>query len=114
MSFVSEKNLDYRKLLDQSYDGAAAFPGYRIGVQTRKVHAVHALYIHCSYHRLQLAFADTVGMIRRMFGTTTNLWKLFYSPKKAEALKNLQSVLCMPQHKVVKPSNTRWLHMGDV
>ena len=51
--------------------------------------------------------ADAVGTVRRMFGTMTNLWKLFYySPKKTEALKNVQSVLCMPELKVVKPSDT--------
>ena len=45
-----------------------------------------------------------------MFGTMTNLWKLFYySPKKAEALKVVQAVLNLPQLKVVKPSSTRWL-----
>ena len=45
-----------------------------------------------------------------MFGTMTNLWKLFYySPKKAEALKAVQSVLSLPELKVVKPSSTRWL-----
>ena len=86
-SFISEKNLDYRKLVSQGYDGAATFSGNRTGVQTRmKVHAAHALYIHCSCHRLQLASiqaADAVGTVRRMFGTMTNLWKLFYySPKR--------------------------------
>ena len=83
-SFISEKNLDYRKLVGQGYDGAATFSGNRTGVQTRmKVHAAHALYIHCSCRRLQLASiqaADAVGMVRRMFGTMTNLWKLFYYP----------------------------------
>ena len=40
----------------------------------------------------------------------TNLWKLFYySPRKAEALKEVSSVLNLPQLKVVKPSDTRWL-----
>ena len=113
-SFISEKNLDYRKLVSQGYDGAATFSGNRTGVQTRmKVHAAHALYIYCSCHRLQLASiqaADAVGTVRRMFGTMTNLWKLFYySPKKVEALKSVQSVLCMAELKVVKPSVTRWL-----
>ena len=111
--FISEKNLDYRKLVGQGYDGAATSSGNRTGVQTRMmVHATHALYIHCSCHRLQLASiqaADVVGMVRRMSGTMTNLWKLFYySPKKAEALKNVQSVLCMPELKVVK-RDTQWL-----
>ena len=40
----------------------------------------------------------------------TNLWKLFYySPKKKKALKDVQSVLSLPDLKVVKPSSTRWL-----
>ena len=101
-SFIREKNLDYRKLVGQGYDGAATFSGNRTGVQTRmKVHAAHVLYIHCSCHRLQLASiqaADDMGTVRRMFDTMTNLWKLFYySPKNAEALKNIQSVLCMSE-----------------
>ena len=45
-----------------------------------------------------------------MFGTTESLWKLFYySPKKAEVLKDVQNVLGLPELKVVKPSSTRWL-----
>ena len=77
------------------------------------MHAAIAIYIHCSCHRLQLASiqaADAVGTIRRMLGAMTNIWKLFYySPKKAEALKHIQSLLCMPELKVVKPSDTRLL-----
>ena len=56
-----------------------------------RVHAAHALYIHCSYHRLQLASmqaAESISAIKKMFGTMSNLWKLFYySPKKAEAIE---------------------------
>ena len=45
-----------------------------------------------------------------MFGTMTNLWKLFhFSPTKAEKLKEVQAVLNLPELKVVKPSSTRWL-----
>lgn len=39
-----------------------------------------------------------------------SLWKLFYySPKKAEALTDVQAVLNFPELKVVKPSEMRWL-----
>ena len=45
-----------------------------------------------------------------MFGMMGNLWKLFYySPKKAESLKEIQSILKLPELKIVKPSDTRWL-----
>ena len=32
-----------------------------------------------------------------------------YSPKRAESLKNIQRVLDLPEMKVIKPSDTRWL-----
>ena len=113
-TFVNEKKLDYKKLVGQGYDGAATFAGVHTGVQRRiRVHAAHALYIHCSCHKLQLASiqsADSVATIKRIFGTMTNLWKMFYySPKKAEALKSIQLILNLPELKVVKPSDTRWL-----
>ena len=111
-SFMNQKNLDYRRLVGQGYDGAATFSGSRSGVQRRiRVHSAHAVYIHCACHRLQLASiqaAESVATIKKLFGTMTNLWKLFYySPKKAEALKVVQSVLRLPELKVVKPSSTR-------
>ena len=75
--------------------------------------AAHSFYIHCACHRLQLASmqaANSVPEIKKMFGTVGNIWKLFfYSPKKAESLKAVQSVLKLPEIKIVKPSDTRWL-----
>jgi len=114
LSFVTQKNLDITKLVGQGYDGAAVFSGRVNGVAKRmQVHSAHAVYIHCTCHRLQLASlqaADSVVTIKKVYGTMTNLWKLFYySSKKAEALKEVQSVLNMPELKVLKPSDTRWL-----
>ena len=38
------------------------------------------------------------------------LWKFFlYSPKRAESLKEIQKVLDLPELKIVKTSDTRWL-----
>ena len=113
-SFLESKNLDYRKLIGQGYDGAATFAGERNGVQKRmQTLAAHSFYIHCACHRLQLASmqaANSVPEIKKMFGTMGNIWKLFfYSPKKAESLKAVQSILKLPELKIVKPSDTRWL-----
>ena len=45
-----------------------------------------------------------------MLGTLLTLWKAFhYSPKKAENLVEIQSILNAPELKVTRPSNTRWL-----
>jgi hypothetical protein len=54
--------------------------------------------------------AEKVPWMTKLFGMMSNLWKLFYySPKKAEKLKEIQSVLNLPELKIVKPSSTRWL-----
>ena len=69
-SFLESKGLDYRKLIGQGYDGAATFAGKNIGVQKRmRTLSGHALYIHCSCHRLQLASiqaAETIPWIQKM------------------------------------------------
>ena len=54
------------------------------------------------------ATANSVPEIK-MFGTMGNIWKLFSSPKKAESLKAVQSVIKLPELKIVKPSDTRLL-----
>ena len=80
-AYIGEKDLDYNKLVAQGYDGAATFLGSKSGVQKRiRVHAPHALYIHCSCHRLQLASiqaAESVDTIKKMFGTMESLWSYF-------------------------------------
>lgn len=113
-SFMESNNLDYSKMIGQGYDGAATFAGCKTGVQQRmRVHAPHAMYIHCSCHRLQLASvqaAESIPEIKKVYVMMGNLWKFFYySPKKAEALKEIQCALNFPELKIVKPSDTRWL-----
>ena len=42
--------------------------------------------------------------------TLMMLWKFFQcSPKCAESLKEIQKVLDLPEHKIVKASDTWWL-----
>ena len=115
-SFLSDNNLNFRKLVGQVYDVAATFSGSTTGVQRRiRVHAAHehVLCGTCSCHRLQLASVqatESIATVKMMFGTMCSLWKLFYySAKKAKALKDVQSVLSLRELKVVKPSDTRWL-----
>ena len=112
-SYLESKNLDYHKLVGQGYDGAATFAREHNGVQRRiRAHAAHSIYIDCACHRLQLASihaAKKSPEVKKMFGMMGNLWKLFYySPKKAESLKEIQ-FLKLPELKIVKPSDTRWL-----
>ena len=78
-----------------------------------RANSAHALYFHCACHRLQLASiqaAESNSEVKQVFGMMSNVWKLFYySPKKAETLKEVQSALRLPELQIVKPSDTRWL-----
>ena len=96
------------------FDGTATFSGRKSGVQARlKKNSPHALFLHCHCHLLQLACIEAANHtegIKHVYTTLTTLWKFFhYSPKRSECLKDVQQVLNLPELKVVKPSDTRWL-----
>lgn len=96
------------------FDGASTFSGHRTGVQARiKKHSPHALFVHCHCHLLQLACVQAANKtpgIAHVYKTLITLWKFFHnSPKRAECLKEVQTVLELPEMKVIKPSDTRWL-----
>ena len=87
--------------------------GERSGVQKRvRLFAPSALYVHCR-HQLQLAAihaANDHNEIKKFFGTLLTIWKAFhYSPKKIEKLIDLEAELGVPELKIGKPSDTRWL-----
>ena len=101
-------------LKGMGFDGAATFSGNKTGVQRRlKELSSHALLIHCCCHVLQLASvqaANAAPGINHVYTTLMTLWKFFhYSPERAESLKEIQKVLDLPELKIVKPSDTRWL-----
>ena len=108
------KDIPLSKLVGMGFDGAATLSGKRNGVQSLlKKNSPHALYVHCHCHLLQLACVQasnhTPG-IKHVYTTLTTLWKYFhYSPKRTERQKAVQCVLDLPELKVIKPSDTRWL-----
>ena len=111
---LKKKNLQVGRIVGLGFDGAATFSGRRTGVQACiKKHTPHALFVHCHCHLLQLACVQSANKtpgIAHVYRTLTTLWKHFHnSPKRAECLKEVQSVLELPEMKVIKPSDTRWL-----
>ena len=111
---LKDKNLQISKIVGTGFEGASTFSGSKTGVQTRlKKHAPHAIFVQCHCHLLQLArvqAANSTDGIKHVFTTLITLWKYFhYSPKRAESLKDIQHVLDLPEMKIIKPSDTRWL-----
>ncbi len=106
VEYCREKNIELGRLMGMGFDGAT------IRVQRRlKELSPHALFVHC--HVLQLAsvqVADATPGIKHAYITLMMLWKFFrYSPKRAVSLKEIQKVPDLPELKIVKPSDTRWL-----
>ena len=102
------------KLIGIGFDGAATFSGDKTGVQRRLIElSPHALFVHCRCHVTLLVSAQAANAtpgIKHVYTTLMTLWKFFhYSPKCAESLKEIQKVLYLPELKIVKPSDTRWL-----
>ena len=111
---LREKSMPLNKIIGMGFDGAATFSGSRTGVQTRlREQSPHAIFVHCHCHQLQLACepaANATAGIKHVYVTLTTLWKFFhFSPKRAQSLKEVQKVLDLPELKIVKPSDTRWL-----
>lgn len=107
---LKDKNLQIGSIIRMGFDGAATFSGKKTGVQARlKKHASHAVFVHCHCHILQLACVQasnsTNGIknvyIIPLFGNTS------ITLRKEQDL--FQRVLELPELKVIKPSDIRWL-----
>ena len=108
-----EKNILLGRLIGMGFDGAATFSGDTRVQRRLKELSPHSLFVNCRCNVLQQASvqaANSTPGIKDVYTTLMMLWKFFhYSPKCAEALKEIQKVLDLPELKMVKPSDTRWL-----
>ena len=109
-----ETNIQLGRLIGMAFDAVATFSDDKTGVQRRlKELSPQALFVHCHCHVLQLASvqaANATSGIKHVYTTLMTLWKFYHhSPKRAESLKKIRKVLDLPELKIVKPSDTRWL-----
>ena len=114
VEYCREKNIQLGRLIGKGFDGAANFSGDKTGVQrSLKELSPHALFVHCRCLVLQIASvqaANATPGIKYVYTTLMTLWKFFhYSPKCTESLKEIRKVLNLPELKIVKMSDPRWL-----
>ena len=112
INWLKLRNIQISKLVGMGFDGVATFSGKKRGVRARmKKNSPHAIFVHC--HLLQLACVQAANHtegIKHVYITLITLWKFFHcSPKRSENLKEVQRLLNLPELKIVKPSDTRWL-----
>ena len=114
LDWLKKKNLKYNKIVGMGFNGATTFAGKKSGMQAHlKKHTSHSVFVHCHCHKLQLACvqsANSTEGIKHVYTMLTTLWTfLHYSPKRCQNLTEIQKVLHLPELKIVKPSDTRWL-----
>jgi hypothetical protein len=96
-----------KKLVAQTYDGAAVMSGELNGLQSKiKSTAPQALFIHCYAHRLNLVLQDAVGEIQevKIFFATLSGISVFFS--KSTKRTNVLNRIC--SRKIPGNSQTRW------
>ena len=109
---LQETQIDDRCMRGMGFDGACTFSRHRTGVQARLgMLSPFAIVIHYINHMLQLEYiqaANQVLLVKRVYSKPHHPLD-YYSPKRAENLEQIQAVLNMPQLKMLKPTDTRWL-----
>jgi hypothetical protein len=96
-----------KKLVAQTYDGAAVMSGELNGLQSKiKSTAPQALFIYCYAHRLNLVLQDAVGEIQevKIFFATLSGISVFFS--KSTKRTNVLNRIC--SRKIPGNSQTRW------
>ena len=83
------------------------------GVQRKlKELSPHALFVHCRCHVLQLASvqaANATPGIKHVYYPDDVMEVLSLTPKTCRVIKEIQKVLDLPELKIMKSSDTRWL-----
>ena len=83
------------------------------GVQRKlKELSPHALFVHCRCHVLQLASvqaANATPGIKHVYYPDDIMEVLSLTPKTCRVIKEIQKELDLPELKIMKPSDTRWL-----
>lgn len=100
-------------------DGASVMVGCRSGVATQlRACNRQMVSVHCVCHRLALASSQAssgVSYLKKFKDYLLTLYNFFHnSPVKSARLKQVQEVLSIPQLKITRAVDTRWLSHKSV
>ena len=96
-----------KKLISQTYDGAAVLSGVNGGIQPRMKEAYDdAYFVHCYAHQLNLIIQKAVSQntaVRIFFSFLAGILSFFSRSLRMSVFENVTSNKHIP-----RPSNTRW------
>ena len=113
IKFMKDKNIYISKLVGMRFDGAATFSGKHNGMQSLlKNNSPHAVFIHCHCHLLQLGYVQAANVTsgKTCIRDTHHPLEIFpLLSQVSQESKEVQRVLNLPELKIVKAADTRWL-----
>ena len=114
IEMLNKYSLNASSLVAASFDGASNFSGQHRGVQALlRRHSPNMIYVHCRSHVLQLCLVKASNNepgIKRVISLLNKLFTLFHgSSKRLNVLDNIEKEIDKCSHRLIQPSDTRWL-----
>ena len=116
IKYLEGEGLDLSKVAGAACDGASVMLGKHQGAMTLfKSHVPQLIVTHCSAHRLSLASCDAAASCSwfvRFEKILSQVYRYFsQSTVRSTKLAEMQKVLSLPQLKLQRPTETRWLSL---
>ena len=118
-SYLETAGLSTDRMSSFGSDGATVMVGGRSGVATQlRACNEQMISVHCVCHRLALASSQAssdVDYFKKFKNYLLSLYNFFHnSPVRSARLKQVQEVLSIPQLKIARAVDTRWLSHKSV
>lgn len=116
-NFFQENQIPFKNLIGFAADNAATMMGHKSGVKQRLMQVNPDLYtLGCSCHSLDLcSSAACCKLPSSVEELSRDIYAYFsHSSKRVEAFKEYQFFTQTQPHKILRPSQTRWLSLQSV
>ena len=115
-SVVTKDSIPWERLVGTSTDGCNVMRGKHNSVLTRLVRAQPDLFsIHCVCHAVHLCASDACSQLSDHLEEFLRLLVYFFekSAKRTAMFEEYQELAGVSVHKLIKPSQTRWLSLAE-
>lgn len=116
LSTLEENNIPLKNFIGISTDNASSMVGRHSGVSTllkRKLPQI--FHIGCVCHSINLINSSSLKCVPiEVENLLRNIFNYFKSSKRQSDFQELQSIFDVPEHKILRLSDTRWLSFESV
>lgn len=116
LSALEHNEIPLQNFIEFSTDNASSMVGRKSGVATLlKKKIPHIFHIGCVCHSINLINSSSLKCIpHEVEQLLKNIYNYFKSSKRQSDYKDLQSIFDVPEHRLLRLSDTRWLSFESV